>query len=212
MSRIIDNVRQVSVKTALVGIAVLMVLVGVSRIGAASREGIAAVTDRSSLDYWDPVDLSIPWCTVGEGTLTVHFFIRVQADYNLDGKVSIADVTKVAQHFGQDATGDEYLECVLDYYMGDGTVGIEDLQPIAMHYGLEVIGIYIEVGPSREEMRVVRVLSPSECRTESNTTLRYEVEVPAEVTDRVFAVGVPTRQVPSDFIWDYYDWEFIPWE
>lgn len=89
----------------------------------------------------------------GEFRLVWHY--RNTADFDQNGKVEIADITPLAQHFGH-TVGTDPQDIVIDV-SGNSRVGIEDITPLAVHYLQEVeaysirwseaeTGSYTEVG------------------------------------------------------------------
>lgn len=88
-------------------------------------------------------DLSI--LDAGGGTAILEWRYRNLGDYNQDGRVSVADVTSLAMHFGESwIIGEENtLPAVVDG-SGDGTVNVADVTPIAMNFGVTCAGYNIE--------------------------------------------------------------------
>jgi hypothetical protein len=98
-----------------------------------------------------------PWdaaVSVDAGTVMVEWRGRSLGDYDLGGAVSIADITPLAQHFGQTvlyedsvpvASGDnEYLAAIDGD--GSGVINIADITPIAQHFNQELAGYRVYVG------------------------------------------------------------------
>lgn len=86
----------------------------------------------------------------GDGTADVLWHYRNIGDYDQNGAVAIADITPLAQNFGQSVPpGDLSVLSVVDGD-GNGTIGISDVTPIAQHFGAQCAGYAIESSSSEE--------------------------------------------------------------
>jgi len=98
-----------------------------------------------------------PWdaaVSVEGGLATVEWRGRNTGDFDLNGAVSIADLTPLAQHFGETVLyeggvpvvdGDnEYLAAIDGD--GNGTISIADITPLAQHFNQELAGYRVYAG------------------------------------------------------------------
>ena len=74
--------------------------------------------------------------------LRLQWAERHMGDYNLDGVVSIADITPLASHFNE-AVGLDERKQVIDGN-GDGVINIQDLTPLAAQYFTTLSGYDVE--------------------------------------------------------------------
>jgi len=82
----------------------------------------------------------------GDGTYTLSWHYRNLGDYDQNGMVAIADLTPLAQHFGEtyDPEAEPHcLQAVIDG-SGNGVVDIADVTPIAQNFGIEVADYIVE--------------------------------------------------------------------
>ncbi len=102
---------------------------------------------------------------------TDHYFLtwlyRSLGDYDLSGKVGIADITPIAMHYGEDII--TYPEATHIDGSLNGVVDIADITPIAMNYGVDVAEYrvegsadmetgYVEVGTASIETDAVEAI------------------------------------------------------
>jgi len=127
----------------------------------------------------------------GDGTYTLTWRYRNLGDYDQNGKVAIADISPLAQHFAEtwEAGEEDTLPAVIDG-SGNGKVGIEDVTQIAMCFGVNlhhytVQGSHLFNGPFTD---VAEVVLP-----EGNATARVEL---------AYDLGVPP----------YLNWRVVPYD
>ncbi len=110
-----------------------------------SLKGASWVTGNEHLvqsgNYVERIDLAevpLQW------KWTLSFLERLYGDLDMNGEVSIADVTSLAMNFNQTAANPPYDPNLVNNIErnadGSGTVGIADITPIAMNYGRELSG------------------------------------------------------------------------
>ena len=78
----------------------------------------------------------------GDGTSTFTWSYYNTGDYNQDGRAGIADITPIAQHFGQLVA--EHPEAEVVDGNGDGTVNIPDITPLAMNFDSNIAEYLLE--------------------------------------------------------------------
>jgi uncharacterized protein YkwD len=78
--------------------------------------------------------LDLALVDIGGGNRTLTWSYRNGGDYDQNGTVGIADITPIAQRFGNDAGGPNSAAGVVDGD-GNGVVGISDVTPIAVNFG-----------------------------------------------------------------------------
>jgi uncharacterized delta-60 repeat protein len=88
----------------------------------------------------------------GDGTFTLSWHYRNLGDYDQNGKVAIADITPLAQHFCETydpETEPNSIQAVIDG-SGNGKIGIEDVTPIAQCFNVDCAGYRIEGADSED--------------------------------------------------------------
>jgi len=88
----------------------------------------------------------------GDGTYTLSWHYRNLGDYDQNGMVAIADITPIAQHFGETydpVTEPNCIQAVIDG-SGNGKVDIADVTPIAQCFNVDCAGYRIEGADSED--------------------------------------------------------------
>ena len=141
-----------------------------------------------------------------------HYFLtwllRSLGDYDLNGRVEIADITPMAIHYGEDIA--TYPEATHIDGSGNGTVGIEDITPIAMNYGVDVAAYriegsadmetgYVEVGTSSIDTDAVEVIGGLRFTYDLGDAPAYEWYrvVPLDAESEAGIESVPVHIVPG---------------
>jgi len=140
----------------------------------------------------------------------LHWTASLQGDFNLDGAVNIADVTRLAQNFGIEVGEDPYLREVMDRFQPFGTVGIEDITSVAWYYGSQISGFMIEVktDPYAEASSVYTVeLDDSISRT---SALAYELVVDTGPYDYYVVVGAIANEAAERLFYVQDEIHLIP--
>jgi len=143
---------------------------------------------------------------------TDHYFLtwllRSLGDYDLNGRVEIADITPMAIHYGEDTA--THPEATHIDGSGNGTVGIEDITPIAMNYGVDVAAYrvegsadmetgYVEVGTSSIDTDAVEVVGGLRFTYDLGDAPAYEWYrvVPLDAESEAGIESVPVHIVPG---------------
>lgn len=143
---------------------------------------------------------------------TDHYFLtwllRSLGDYDLNGRVEIADITPMAIHYGEDIA--THPEATHIDGSGNGTVGIEDITPIAMNYGVDVAAYrvegsadmesgYVEVGLSSIDTDAVEVVGGLQFTYDLGEAPAYEWYrvVPLDAESEAGIESVPVHIVPG---------------
>jgi hypothetical protein len=98
-------------------------------------------------------DLAFSRDEQGVGSLTWSYYLR--NDYNLDGVVDAADVTAIADHFGE-AVDASPVNWLIDT-SGDGVIGVADITGIASRYGLSLLGFRLQYTSDTQEVEIAVV-------------------------------------------------------
>ncbi|MCC7479006.1 PQQ-binding-like beta-propeller repeat protein [bacterium] len=86
------------------------------------------------------------WVTPdGGGGADMSWSYRNQGDLNLDGTVSIADLTPIGVHYLNSSTAGDWIEHQIADADANGVVSITDLTPIGINYGGKVAGYEIQM-------------------------------------------------------------------
>jgi hypothetical protein len=80
---------------------------------------------------------------------TLCWNYRNQGDYDLNGVVTIADLTPIGQHFGKSFADSDWQEAQLADGDRNGEVNIGDVTPIGQNFGGQVDGFELQ---SRSEL------------------------------------------------------------
>ena len=111
--------------------------------------GSPALADNKSANDEYPVPLMT--CVVRnieftpiDGGWHVSWEARLPGDYSRDGEVSIADITPIAMHYGEEVAGDPYLR-VIDGAIND-VIDIADVTRIAEFHGTNLVQFEMLLG------------------------------------------------------------------
>ena len=145
---------------------------------------------------------------------TDHYILtwlyRSLGDYDLDGRVGIADITPMAIHYGEHVG--EHPEAAHIDGDGNGSVGIEDITPIAMNYGVDVAEYriygsadmiwdagYVEVGTASIETDTVEAVGGLLFSYDLGDAPAYEWYrvVPLDAESAAGIESVPVHIVPG---------------
>jgi hypothetical protein len=143
---------------------------------------------------------------------TDHYFLtwllRSLGDYDLNGRVEIADITPMAIHYGEDTA--IHPEATHIDGSGNGSIGIEDITPIAMNYGVDVATYrvegsadmetgYVEVGTASIDTDAVEVIGGLRFTYDLGDAPTYEWYrvVPLDAESAAGIESVPVHIVPG---------------
>jgi len=92
----------------------------------------------------------------------LNWMYRNAGDYNQDGKVDVADISPLAEHFFDKKVGDNWphrIDEVIDGNL-DGIIDISDLTPIAENIFTEVknYAIMVSETPNKEDFLVLQII------------------------------------------------------
>lgn len=96
------------------------------------------------------VDLAV---TEDGGAYTLSWHYLNAGDYDQNGRVAIADITPLAQHFGETydpETEPNSLQAVIDG-SGNGVVNIADVTPIAVNFGVQCAEYLVQQSATGED-------------------------------------------------------------
>jgi len=92
----------------------------------------------------------------------LNWTYRNAGDYNQDGKVDVADISPLAEHFFDKKDGDNWphrIDAVIDGNL-DGIIDISDLTPIAENIFTEVknYAVMVSETPNKEDFLVLQII------------------------------------------------------
>ena len=113
-------------------------------ISIVARPALAKDKETASwLPYGIDVVHNVEFAPLEEGW-RVSWEACLPGDYNRDGEVSIADITPIAMHYGEEVAGDPYLTLING--IPDGVIDIAEVTKLAQFYGTRLVHFELLLG------------------------------------------------------------------
>jgi len=188
------NARKMLVKRLGVSL-VIGLLLTVCICAIFDREKSNAFVESPALadDSWIPFVIEIVWniefTPLDEGW-HVSWEARLPGDYDRDGKVSIADITPIAMHYGEEVVDDPYLRVIDGIH--DGVIDIVDLTKIAQYYGTKLIGFELLLAEQSSDIywRSVGIVAREDHTVPLVGWPVYEANISVEPGERILWVRI----------------------